>query len=149
MDRIESYSGAYAFLSNMAPCHIKFMLYEFKCVESAYQAAKCARLDQQLQFQNLNGYEAKKLGRKVELRNDWHDVKNRIMSNLVWQKFQQEPFRSQLLATGDALLVEGNYWHDNYWGNCTCEGCKDIKGKNVLGNILMSTRLGLQEEENT
>ena len=30
-----------------------------------------------------------------------------------------ESFRQQLIDTGDAMLIEGNWWHDNYWGNCT------------------------------
>lgn len=38
-------------------------------------------------------------------------------------------------------IVEGNYWHDNYWGNCTCDKCKNIEGQNKLGKILMKIRM--------
>jgi len=44
--------------------------------------------------------------------------------------------RDQLLATGDAELVEGNTWGDTYWGVDSRSG----KGENMLGKILMETR---------
>ena len=31
----------------------------------------------------------------------------------------------------DKDIIEGNYWHDVYWGQCTCEKCVG-KGKNKL-----------------
>ena len=37
-------------------------------------------------------------------------------------------------------VVHGNWWHDNYWGNCNCDRCKDIKGQNKLGKMLMDLR---------
>ena len=40
----------------------------------------------------------------------------------------------------DIMLIEGNYWHDNYWGNCLCPKCKEIEGQNQLGKILMKVR---------
>jgi len=52
-----------------------------------------------------------------------------------------------LLATLDAELIEGNAWHDNFWGDCFCEKCRDIEGLNVLGNILMRIREELQFDE--
>jgi predicted NAD-dependent protein-ADP-ribosyltransferase YbiA (DUF1768 family) len=46
----------------------------------------------------------------------------------------------RLAATGDAILVEQNHWHDNYYGDCVCDRCKDIPGQNRLGRILMELR---------
>ena len=56
------------------------------------------------------------------------------------KKFANPELRDLLLATGDEELVEGNYWHDNEWGNCTCPRCKNIPGKNKLGKLLMQVR---------
>ena len=47
----------------------------------------------------------------------------------------------KLDMTGLEEIVEGNYWHDNYWGNCTCDKCKNIEGQNKLGKILMKIRM--------
>ena len=41
---------------------------------------------------------------------------------------------AMLKATGDAVLVEGNWWRDDFWG--VYEG----KGQNILGKILMIVR---------
>jgi predicted NAD-dependent protein-ADP-ribosyltransferase YbiA (DUF1768 family) len=46
-----------------------------------------------------------------------------------------------LLETGDAELVEGNWWDDTFWG--VCNGV----GQNNLGKILMDTRRELRERK--
>ena len=80
--------------------------------------------------------QAKKLGRKIKnLRPDWDDVKYDIMASFVAYKFlPDDDLKAQLVATGDAELIEGNYWGDTYWG--VCRG----KGENNLGKILMNLR---------
>jgi predicted NAD-dependent protein-ADP-ribosyltransferase YbiA (DUF1768 family) len=52
-----------------------------------------------------------------------------------------------LLSTGDALLVEGNTWHDQHWGNCRCSrvSCRP-PGGNWLGQMLMERRTALRAE---
>jgi ribA/ribD-fused uncharacterized protein len=61
-------------------------------------------------------------------------------------KFTQNPeLRRRLLDTGDAVLVEGNTWHDNYWGTCTFRRCSKTKGKNMLGKLLMQVRQELAD----
>ena len=44
------------------------------------------------------------------------------------------------MATAPAPLLEGNYWHDNYWGDCKCKTCEKTEGQNKLGRILMIVR---------
>lgn len=72
------------------------------------------------------------------------------MSRLVLAKFLDHPeLAHQLLATGDALLIEGNRWHDNTWGDCRC-GSRDRHncvppGSNWLGQILMSVREAISQ----
>ena len=76
----------YTFLSNMYPCMIDCGML-FKCVESAYRAAKCAREQDKLQFVLLDGYAAKKLGRTILRRPDWNDVRVPTMKRLLQLKF--------------------------------------------------------------
>jgi predicted NAD-dependent protein-ADP-ribosyltransferase YbiA (DUF1768 family) len=47
-----------------------------------------------------------------------------------------------LLATGDRDLIEGNTWHDNFWGVCSCPKCTfpPIPQTNWLGKILVEER---------
>ena len=78
--------------------------------------------------------QVKRVGGKLELRFDWEEVKLTIMEELVRIKFQIPTLTGLLIQTGNAELVEGNYWNDTYWGVC-----KDV-GENHLGKILMKVR---------
>lgn len=85
--------------------------------------------------------EAKRLGRQCTLRPDWEQIKVAAMSIAVLSKFTQNPeLMKRLKATGDQHIIEGNWWHDNIWGDCMCDRCEGITGRNLLGQILMETR---------
>ena len=53
-------------------------------------------------------------------------------------------FGKQLMSIQEPI-VERNNWHDNYWGDCVCEKCKAVEGKNNLGKLLMQIRKELIE----
>ena len=55
------------------------------------------------------------------------------------QALVAEDLKEMLLQTGDEELVEGNYWHDVYFGVCSCPKCGN-KGENHLGKLLMKIR---------
>lgn len=93
---------------------------------------------------------SKQLGRSVDYRDDWEQVRYQVMVRLVMKKFRDHPsLAEQLLATGDALIIEGNTWHDNTWGDCHCQDSGHPKcaqpGLNLLGQILMSVREALRQ----
>ena len=68
------------------------------------------------------------------------------MHFVVALKFSHNPhLREKLIKTGDKILIEGNYWHDNDWGDCYCKNCKHTPGNNNLGKILMNVRSSLLE----
>ena len=90
---------------------------------------------------------AKSLGRHIELRPDWNAVKDDHMEKVIRAKFSDPELQAMLLSTGDEELIEGNSWHDNYWGNCTCPKCREIEGGNHLGKILMKVRAELQAQK--
>ena len=139
--KIDGFRGEFYFLSNFYPCKVTYNGVAFKNSEAAFQAAKCwSRVEE---FTHLNASDAKKLGREVEMREDWEIVKNRIMHDVVLAKFSQsEDLRQKLVATGGAWLEEGNDWGDTYWG--TVNG----RGQNWLGLVLMSVREKLIREAN-
>ena len=142
MEKIESFTGDYRFLSNFYFPEFRRIPYEginYPTVEHAYQAAKTLDNNQRIKIAQLDTPgKAKRAGRQVKLREDWDEVKLQVMTNLIWMKFQVPGLRLKLLATGDVELIEGNYWGDTYWG--VCRG----KGENNLGKILMNVRKVLQ-----
>lgn len=144
--RIDKFEGEYAFLSNFYPTTIKWEGETYPTLEHAFQAAKTydSQERQSLRQAHSPG-KAKQLGRQVTLRPDWEKVKTDIMRTLLLQKFQIPTLRTSLLATGNAQLIEGNNWHDKFWGACFCAKCGG--GKNVLGKLLMEVRAILQRQE--
>ena len=69
------------------------------------------------------------------------------MYRICFAKFSQnKDLQKKLLDTKDMELEETNWWHDNCWGNCVCDKCKDIIGENKLGKILMRIREELRKE---
>lgn len=135
---IDSFSGEHRYLSNFWTCSVVFEGTVYPSVENAYQAAKTLDHDIRKRFYDCSAFEAKKRGYKVELRQDWDDVKLDIMYQLVKDKFTRDKTISKLLTdTSGIELVEGNHWGDVFWG--VCRG----KGENHLGKILMQVRAEL------
>lgn len=137
-DRVEvirEFQGQFRFLSNFYPAEVELDEVTYPTVEHAYQAAKTRDLLLRRGIRNAQrpGL-AKRWGRSIRPRSDWEEVKVGIMHQLVKQKFSREPLKSQLLATGDAELIEGNTWGDKFWGKFCGEG------ENHLGRILMEVR---------
>ena len=130
-------------LSNFWNSKITIERYTYKNVEAAFQSFKVFG-DDRLQFATLDPATAKKEGRRVALRSDWELIKDTVMYKCLKAKFSNEDMKSYLLSTGDKQLVEGNWWHDNEWGDCNCDRCKKRIGENKLGNMLMKIREDLK-----
>lgn len=143
MEAIREFRDKYFFLSNFYDSKIYYNGLTFKNAESAFQAQKCCTKEEKLQFVELSPTSAKRLGRRVNLRSDWEEVKEQIMYEVVLAKFSQNPdIKEKLLDTDDMYLEEGNTWNDRFWG--VCKGT----GKNKLGHILMKVREELRTVEN-
>lgn len=109
-------------------------------VEHAYQAEKALKLEDFLKVLKAKSPgQAKKIGRTVEICKDWEARKLAVMERLLREKFSNDHLNTMLLETFPNDLVEGNYWHDNFWGSCNCTSCGD-KGLNHLGQLLMAIR---------
>lgn len=138
---INKFDGEFAFLSNFHPSWIEYEGLRFPTVEHAFQAYKTqSHYERQLIAQSPTPGGAKADGRRVTLRPDWEQIKDEVMEFCLRQKFKDPLLRRLLLSTGEDILIEGNYWHDNYWGNCSCSKCSSIEGKNQLGKTLMKIR---------
>jgi ribA/ribD-fused uncharacterized protein len=131
----------FSFLSNFYEHPFELDGHVYKTAEHAYQSYKTLDEEERDWIRNLPDPKTAKLfGSRIKIRKDWDEVKDKIMLYIIRSKFSDKYMSDLLLNTGDEELVEGNYWHDNYWGNCTCSKCKDIEGQNKLGKILMKVR---------
>lgn len=133
---IKRFSGEYAWASNFAKCNIVYEGVTYPSVEHAYVAAKTLDADQRLTVLSMTAGQAKKAGYDFVQRVDWNDIKISVMTELLIKKFSQKEFERLLIATGDQMIVEGNWWGDLYWGM----DLESTKGDNNLGKLLMQIR---------
>ena len=141
---IGPFKGEFGFLSNMfiAPFLIDGVRYS--SVENYYQSNKCYNEVDRVRLRECSPYYAKKEVRMVLLFDNWVEMREHFMARGIFAKFSQNRNLNKLLKnTGDAKLVELNYWHDNFWGDCTCKKCRNVKGMNKLGRMLMDVRLSI------
>ena len=132
---IDEFKEKYSFLSNFYIAPVAYNGLTFQSSEAAYQAQKTLNEGQRRKFTKLAPNKAKAKGRNVILRDDWEEVKDQIMYEICLAKFSQnKDLKEKLLNTGNEELIEGNTWHDTYWGVC------NRRGKNKLGKILMKVR---------
>ena len=146
MDTIYFYRtrDSYGFLSNFAAAPITLDERVWPTTEHFFQAQKFADAAIQERIRQANSpMDAATLGRNraFPLRSDWEAVKDDVMYEALRAKFTQHSLlRSQLLATGDAQLVE-HTTNDSYWADGG-----DGSGKNMLGILLMRLRAELRQE---
>lgn len=144
VETIEGFQGEYRFLSNfyVGSQTIHVGIFRFLTSEHLYQALKTNITGEVLDIEACpTPGEAKRMGKTLTLREDWDQVKDRAMEICVWRKFTGDPvLLEKLLDTGNALLIESNTWHDNYWGKCTCNHCQGLVKHNKLGQQLMLVR---------
>lgn len=129
-----TFEGVNRYLSNFYPSKVWLNGHEFPTVENAYQYAKAKDDSRVEEFINSSPGAVKRLGRKIEVREDWEEIKMAVMRELLSQKFGSGSMRERLLGTFPGALIEGNHWNDQFWG--VCNGV----GQNHLGRLLMEIR---------
>ena len=136
-----STGGEYGCFSNFSNHPLKYLGQQYRTSEAAFQAQKFTEPSLQKRVRLAkNAGEAARIGRdrKLPLRKDWESVKDNVMREVVMAKFQQnESCCRTLLGTGLEPLIEHTE-NDRYWADGG-----DGSGKNMLGIILMETRMKL------
>ena len=138
-ERIDQFRGEHAFLSNFHRHPLHWDGRTWPTAEAAFQAAKTHDARERERIRTApSPAQAKRLGRRVDLRPDWERVKDDVMHAILQAKFAAPQLRAALVATGDAELIEGNHWGDVYWGRV------DGRGRNQLGRTLMRIRADIR-----
>lgn len=134
---INQFQGENRFLSNFYPSVFNYEGWTYRTVEHFYQCGKCLHQEDFLKIiSSQTPGEAKKLGQKIELTEDWEAIKYSVMEIGLNHKFNLPFLKDRLLSTKNQTLVEGNSWGDTYWG----VDLKTGKGLNTLGKLLMKIR---------
>lgn len=133
----------YGVFSNFSRHGFELDGHSYKTSEHYFQAMKFIHslVDMEAVRRASTPKQAAAIGRDRNrpLRPDWEAVKDDVMRQAVLAKFQTHAdIRAILLGTGDEELIE-NAPSDYYWGIGA-----DGSGKNMLGRILMETRVLLR-----
>jgi len=142
METITEFKEQYRFLSNFYQQPFSYQGLTYPNAEAAFQAQKCASEEEKVKYTTIkNPVVAKRMGKKEpNLPADWDERGTDIMEGILRAKFSISELAEKLLDTGDKVLIEGNHWHDNRWGHCTCARCAEKPYENRLGAILMRIR---------
>ncbi len=129
-------------MSNFYPARITIGDVNYPTLEHAFQALKTVNPKERTAIlKMIKPAAARRYGKKLVLRPGWDNVRIGVMFALLCLKFADPQQKKRLLATGDAELIEGNYWDDTFWG--VCRGV----GENNLGKLLMRVRAGIRDEQ--
>lgn len=134
---INQFNGKFRFLSNFWPITVHFEGIFYPSTEHAYQASKTSDIDLRQKIARIPKPGLVKNLMRQYPRNPKADS---IMEDLNRQKFSSYPLRQWMIDTRPEELIEGNYWHDNYWGQCRCFRCVLNPAHNKFGKILMQIR---------
>ena len=139
---IGEFKSENSFLSNFSNSPILVNGIECPTVEHAYQIyrAKPEDAEGREDILALSPGKAKKKAHTLPQSATFEPRKMAIMKQALRKKFTNPTLRTLLLDTGEQKLEEGNWWHDNFWGNCHCPKCFNTEGQNMLGELLMELR---------
>jgi ribA/ribD-fused uncharacterized protein len=147
IEYFDSFKGPnpYDFLSNFYVSPVELLGNSYQTGEHAFQAFKAADMYDHEWIANQSSPDTAKLaGRSIELRSDWEAVKYDVMVAVLRAKFAPgSELSDKLMATGNALLVEGTDWNDRVWGM----SLPSKRGRNWLGVLLMARRAELLSGE--
>lgn len=131
------------FLSNFYPSRVLYEGITYPSAEHAYQAAKVQDTEtRMLIMRQPTPAQAKRMGGALKLRLDWEAVKFQVMRDILQIKFEPDSILAgKLRFTQNAHIIEGNWWHDLIWGQCSCRR-HAWEGANHLGLLLMEVRSG-------
>lgn len=137
---IRDFRGPHHFLSNFFRHPVRIGGNTFPTAEHAYQVLKAVDTRERAWvLESETPLIAKRRGRKIRVVEYWSDMRVEVMTQVLDAKFADTDLADKLIATHPHTLIEGNTWHDDYWGDCRCGRCTG-DGENMLGVLLMQLR---------
>ena len=153
-------NGCYAFggtkdiLSNFYPCNFTYSQIKYTTREQAYQHQKALFHNDKMVAEEImkttDPRQIKRLSKCIATKEAWKDNEMKCLYDVCFNAaLQNTAYRDELLATGDALLVESVYgeykWGSGLDSYCTAHTHIDkLPGLNEMGKILMNVRQRLQ-----
>lgn len=121
-------------LGNYHPCKIRDLGLEFHSVEQFFQYQKCTtKEDKEMILSCRDPVQCAKLGRKVQLREDWELVKYGVMKLGMRLKFEQhEDLKELLIGTHPHPLFFCEHQAQDEWDNKNQEILTGIRTSYIM-----------------
>ena len=104
---ITAFRNAFDFLSNFHPHPVRLDDETYPTNEHAFQAMKTLDPEERRKVRDaLNPAAAKRLGKKVTLREGWDELRFTVMDSVGRAKFADPNLAAKLLATGDFVFID-------------------------------------------
>lgn len=145
--RITWFHEGYQFLN---PYHVSGFKYNNNYYESVIQAFYCEKdKDHKSLYQKIINDNKYKKAYIVEIiantvynihmeESDYNLVKSIVKAKYTY--LFNKTIEAEFLETKDKLLSNMGNHHNNIWGYCTCDKCKDHQKKDLYAKILMEVR---------
>ena len=137
-----------SFLSNFYRCDIYFRGQNYTSLEQGYQCTKAEICQDRMAYNDIykadSPAEMKRLGRKIQVNDNWGKYKLQVMEDLIYAKFKQnKELYYSLLNTRPLNLIEATL--DDFWGAGCVLGSIALEegswvGQNHLGKLLEKVR---------
>ena len=130
-------TGHTAGFSNFTSHSVVIDNIKFPTAEAAIQSLKNPKDAQYVeeQMNTTNPIVSRNLGRKVNVRKDWKEVRVYFMKEILKAKFDQHKnIKEKLLCTGLRPIIQ-NSSSDSFWGIGN-----DGNGENIFGKLLEEVR---------
>lgn len=141
-DEVFGFFGEFGFLSLQFPVTIQLNGLEFPSALNAFHASKCPDPYHVRLFCDCDPLVANEKSKGLPVFRDWKQKRDKVIEQILVQKFKDESLKDLLLETNFKKLVNANHWGDLYWGVD-----QNGNGENKLGKILEQIRADIIEKE--
>ena len=150
------FCGKNSYLSNFAPCHIRWGASNFSSSEQLYQYRKALAHNEHTIAARIissdNPYVIKKISNNIKVNKNWESKELGVLYDVVMCKFKQNHDLRQMLLSSTHKRYYEHTLDKKYGIGLKYKGkippTKDITGKNEMGKILSQVKLDLLALQN-
>lgn len=135
-DAILEFVGEFFFMSALCKSPILYDGLEYPTLIAYFHAMKTKDNEKRKEFAQADSQDHRAILKTFTVREDWDQIKDKVMEHGLKLKFSNEEFRQKLCKTHPRKLVCGNRSGEKYWGYDLSQN----SGQNKMGELLMGLR---------
>lgn len=151
--RITWFQEGYEFLNPYHVCGFKYKDGYYQSIIEAFYSIKDKKHEKI--YHGISGFDKQDTVRLIEdlayefgfeMKEEDYDLLKEIVKAKFTYKYNED-LREELLETRGKLLSNMGKHHNNIWGYCVCDKCKDKEKKDLYAKLLMEVREEIFQEK--